>query len=248
MQKNFYLLLPALLFCLAAFSQPATLRSIDNELTRSYKALLHERYDGNPDSIAPLFKEQILKQLENPLTFDNSLDSLDKVLTIRISADRKIKFYSWDECTGGTWHLLFCVAQFKGKSGKIIVQPVTSGNAMEFGGYDDSSVYEINQLSIRDTTFYLTIAWGTHGAGHQHVIVRVFKIENDKLVSCTSCFATQKELVLEWPRSRGANLRFDAKTNEISYNEFVENDDTGFYDDTDKVVVLRLVNGVFVRQ
>jgi hypothetical protein len=243
--KKIYLLLITLLFSyITAFAQPTTLHSIDTELTQSYKALLHAHYEGNPDSIAPLFKKQILKRLENPLTFNNSLDSLAQVITIKTSADKKIKFYSWDECTGGTWHLLFCVAQFKSKSGKIIVQPITTGDEMEKGGYTDSRVYEINQLSIRDTTFYLTFSWGTHGAGHEHEIAQLFKIDDDKLVRCKSCFAGDDDLVLEHWRAQPGNLYFDVKTNEISYNEIEE--ETEEYDG--KVIVLKWVNRVFVKE
>jgi len=83
-------------------------------------------YDLRYDSLAPAFKKQLSEQLTNPLTFDNSLDSLSKYLTIKTSTDKRIKFYSWDDIGGGTWHNTNCIAQFKTDNGEIIVQQLNT--------------------------------------------------------------------------------------------------------------------------
>jgi len=201
-------------------------------------------YDLRCDSLAPAFKKQLAEQLTNPITFDNSLDSLSKYLNIKISADKQIKFYSWDDIGGGTWHNINCIAQFKTDSGKIIVQQLNTERADSID-FTDSGIYGVYEIFINGMKYYLTFAAGTHGSGHQHKIVQVFSITSEKLVKCKSCFADNNDLIIEFTRSDKANLVFNEKTNEISYSEFKLDDDIGFYRPTGKIITLKLIDGKF---
>ena len=196
------------------------------------------------DSLAPSFLRLISEQLTNPITFNNSFDSLSKYLNIKTSADRKIKFYSWDDINGGTWHNINCLAQFKADNGNIIVQQLNTEN-IDSVDYTDSGIYDVFEIFINATKYYLTFASGTHGSGHQHKIVQVFSIVSDKLIKCKSCFADNKDLIIEYPRSDKANLVFNEKTSEISYSEFELDDDIGFYKPTGQVITLKLNKGKF---
>jgi len=169
-------------------------------------------------------------------------------LTIIISADKKIKFYSWDDLTGGTWHHINCIAQFESYSGKIIVQQLNSENEAGAGEFTDSKVFEVNEITINKSTFYLTFAWGTHGDGNQHDIIQIFKIAGDSIVKCKSCFANNNDLAIEYPRNEKSNLTFNPETNEISYTEFKFDADEGFFKRTGQVVTLKLINGIFTVQ
>lgn len=200
--------------------------------------------DFRHDSLAPAFQKQLAGQLTNPLTFDNSLDSLSKYLNIKISADKRIKFYSWDDNGGGTWHNINCNTQFKTDNGKIIVQQLNTESA-DSVDFTDSGIYEVHELLINGSIYYLTFASGTHGSGHQHKIVQIFSITHDILVKCTSCFSDNSDLIIEYQRNDKANLVFNEKTNEISYSEFKFDDDIGFYRPTGKVITLKLINGKF---
>lgn len=246
--KRIYLLLTGIFVSFSALGQTAPLREIDNTLTAAFKAMVNANRKLRTDSLAPLFKKQLLEQLTDPLTLDNSLDSLSTYITIRTSADKKIKFYSWDERSGGTWRTLYCVAQFKSESGQIIVQPLTSPPAAATGSFTDSEIYEVNEVTIDHTTYYLTFARGTHGNGHHHQLIQLFTLTDDRLVNCEGCFAPQKEWVIEYPRSEQTNLIFDPHTNEISYAEFKPDNEGGFAKLTGKRITLKLQNGVFTEK
>jgi hypothetical protein len=246
--NRIYITLAGLIICMTSFGQTTELRKIDNELTGIYKSLIKADYQLRNDSIAPLFKERLSEQLLNPTSFVNPLDSLSRYLTIKTSSDKKIKFYSWDALGGGTWHNINCLAQFKSNNGKIIIQQLNSDKEAESGEFTDSEIYEVNELTIGKTKFYLTFAWGTHGSGYQHQIIQIFTISRDKLVKCKSCFQGNNDLVIEYPRSAKANLTFNSPTNEISYKEFKLNNEIEFYEPTGEVITLRLTKGIFTKK
>jgi hypothetical protein len=244
--KRIYITLIGLIISFSSFSQNAALRKIDNELTSAFKKLISADYDSRlNDGLPDSFKKQLVKQLANPLTFNNSLDSLSKYLTIRTSADKKLKFYSWDDMTGGSWHNINCIAQFKSADGKIIVKQLNSGNEGMEGGFTDSNVYAISEITEGKKKYYLTFAWGTHGGGHQYEIIRIFTIGGNKLTECDACFPDKKSLVIEYPRSKESKLTFNDKTNEISYNEFKFDGEEGYSSLTGKIITLKLKNGIF---
>jgi hypothetical protein len=240
-----YTTIIGLLFWLTSFSQTEELRNIDNALTNSFQTMVSADPQLRYDSLAPEFLKFLSRQLANPTTFNNSFDSLSKYLTIKISADKQIKFYSWDDIGGGTWHNINCIAQFKSDKGKIIVQQLNTESALDSVDFTDSRIYEVYEIFINGTKYYLTFASGTHGSGHQHKIVQIFSITSDKLVKCKSCFADNNDFIIEYPRSDKANLVFNEKTNEISYSEFKLDDNIGFYRPTGHLVTLKLINGKF---
>jgi hypothetical protein len=243
--NKIYITLIGLLFWKTSFSQTEELRKIDNSLSSTFQKMVTADPQLRYDSLAPAFKKQLTGQLENPITFKNSLDSLSKYLTIKTSTDGKIKFYSWDELGGGTWHNINCLAQFKSDNGKIIVQQLNSENEGETGEFTDSKIYEVNVIKIGKTTYYMTFGWGTHGSGNQHNIIQVFKITGDTLTKFKSFFSDNKDFVVEYPRGSKLNLIFNPETNEISYNEFKQGNDSGFYKSTGQIITLRLTDGVF---
>jgi hypothetical protein len=244
--KKIHITLIASAIFFTSWGQNAALRKIDTELTDAFKKLISTDYDSHlNDSLRTSFKKRLIKQLADPLTFNHLLDSLEKYVTVRTSADKLLKFYSWDDRSGGTWHALNCIAQFKSAGGKIITQELNSEDEFKDGGFTDSNVYEINEITGGRKKYYLTFGWGTHGSGHQHEIVRVFTINGNKLTECNSCFSGKKSLVIEYPRTAESKLTFNNKTNEISYNEFASDDDSGFYRPTGKINKLKWRNGKF---
>ena len=246
--KTIYTTTLGLLMWLTSFGQTAELQKIDNELTVTFKKLIAANFDVRYDSLAPLFKKQLLLQLTNPVTFHNSLDSLSKYLLIKSSLDNIIKFYSWDDLTGGTWHNMTAIAQFISDNGKIVVQQLNSENETEPGEFTDSEIYEVNEITINNTKHYLTFGWGTHGSGQQHNIIQIFRIAGDKLKKCKSCFSPNEDLSLEYPRNEKLNLTFNAKTNEITYNEFIWVDEMGYYKRTDNIITLEFTKGKFTKK
>ncbi|MET6989183.1 hypothetical protein [Sediminicola arcticus] len=247
-QKTFFIIIFGLIFCLSSNGQKSEFQEIDSQLTNNFKKMLSAESELRFDRLSPGFTKQILNFLANPVTFRNEFDSLSKYLTIKTSPDNKIKFYSWDDLTGGTWHNINCVAQFETDNGKIIVQQINSGKEAELGRYTDSEIYEVFELNTEIEKLYLTIAWGTHGSGQQHQIVQIFRINGDTLLKCNSCFADNKDLVIEYPRSEKANLTFDPVKNILHFNEFKFDEEKGRYKATGKTISLEFINGVFTRK
>lgn len=242
-----YIVIYFLLIAVNLHAKSDKLNRIDHELTTAFKSVTTAEYDARYDSVAPAFKRLLIKRLANPVTFDNSLDSLSNYIAVLASDDKRIKFYGWDDLTGGTWHNINALAQFKGANGKIIVQQLNTDSDKE-ENYSDSQVYELHQITIEKKTYYLTFAWGTHGAGNQHNIIRVYTINGNRLEKCASCFAAGSDPVIEYPRFAKSDLKYDPELQEISYHEFNKNEETGFYDSTGAFIRLRLINGVFTRQ
>jgi hypothetical protein len=248
MKKTVFSALAVLLLWMTACSQMKEIQRIDDELTATFKKLLDADIQTRYDSLAPLFKKQLIMHLANAVTFNNSLANLSKYVHIQPSADKKLKFYSWDDLTGGTWHYYTAVAQFLTDEGKIGAQCL---NIKDETGTDESSdciIYEVHDIAIDGVIHYLTFGRGTHASGYLHDIIRIFKISGSKLMECDDCFAPDIEGFIAYPRIDNPNLAFNPKTNEITYNEFQWDDETGSSKPTGKIITLKLINGKFMKK
>jgi len=221
-----------------------SVQSIDKILSDSYRRLQSSDYDIRYDSLAPAFKKEIVKYLSLPLTLNNPLDSLATLITIRQSPDKRIKFYSWDELTGGTWHEINSFAQFKGSGNKILYMQLDTDKEYENGGYTDSEIYNVYEIREGKNVYYLTFGWGTHGNGGEHQIVYLFKIKGDKLIKCNA-FNGENELAFEYSRRDKLNLEFNKKNNTLSFDEFLESTKDQFAQKTGKRKKFYFLNGLF---
>ena len=219
--------------------------TIDKALSNTYKRLKESQYELKYDSLAPLFKRQLIGYLTSSLTLNNTLDSLETLITIRQSSDKKIKFYSWDELTGGTWHEINVFAQYKGIGNKILYQQLDTDKEVEDGRFTDSEIYEVNEIREGQKAYYLTFSWGTHGSGKHHELIQVFKIEGDVLVKCRAFNQEATEFAIEYPRSEKLNLKFDKMSNSISFDEFSKSQEQQFAQKTGKRKTLKFSNGSF---
>ncbi len=226
-----------------AVAQQTEFQIIDNALTGTYKTL-KKRPDLRCDSLAPLFKKQIIRHLINPLTFENSFDSLSKYISIEESADKRIKFYSWNEVTGGS-HLNFAsVAQFRTSNGQIRVKEINSDETASHS-VGACIINQVHDINLGKENGYLIFGWGTWGSGNQHRIIQIYTIQDDKLVKCRSLLNNRDDIVIEYRKRDKLNLTFNAATNEISYNEYEQGEEATFHERTGRVITLKLKNGKF---
>lgn len=229
-------------FANLCYCQKEELRKVDNELTQIFHSL-NESDLTSHDSISKLFSNKLLNFLSLQYSFDNSLDSLSKYISVIASQDNKIKFYSWDEQYKSPWHTFNCYAQFIASDGRIIVQSISSdSNEVDF---TDGDIYEVCDIKIDTTKYYLTFAWGTHAGGNQFQIIQIFSIVSDKLMKCQTCLNNQSDIIIEYPRISKLKLSYDSEKKEISYKEFKPYEDDPFYYETGEIVKLRLLNGMF---
>ncbi len=230
------------------FCQTTELEKIDNELTTAFKIMIEADYRVRYDSLAPAFKKKLKNELSKRQTFYHSFDSLSKYISIVFSNDQRLKTFSWDEKSGGSWHSMAVFAQYKTKSGQIIAHQFNMNDDEMLVGYTDSKIYEISEITINNKKHYLTFAWGTHGCGKHHVIAQIFRIKGKNLIKCNECFEDSIDLVVIAQRGSKFNIRFNSKTNEISYNEYVFKDEYGYYYSTGSQVTLKLENNKFVKK
>lgn len=228
----------------SAFGQ-TTARSIDQILSTGYRQLVNAEYNKRYDSFAPAFKKNLIQYLSSPVTLNSTLDTLETLITIRQSPNKNVKFYSWDELTGGTWHEINSFVQFRSTGGKVQYRQLDTDKEMEDGGYTDSEIYEVHEINEGLVTYYLAFGWGTHGSGSQHQVVYLFKIDGDSLVKCKAFKEKETELVFEYPRSDKLNLEYDDVTKTLSFDDFVSNENEQFARKSGKRTKLQFSKGGF---
>ncbi len=242
-----------ILLALPASAQNPQWDKIDAELSAEKERFME--YDGQLryDSVAPAFLAHLVQALRDPASFENPWVRLDSQVSIVRSADRMVRFFSWDPLSGGTWHDMHSFAQYRNTAGEVFVQQIDKAEGGENSAYTDSDIFEVHDIDIAGKRHYLTFAYGTHGSGHHHQVAQIFSIEGDRFVRCKTCFAdsddlVEGDLVLEYARIYKAELKYDAQTGLLSYSEIGNLDDEYFRSPTGKMVVLNLVDGQFVRQ
>lgn len=247
--KGIFITGTALLLSLVSFGQ--SIEKIDRDLSRLYEQLQKADGEERDEKLAPLFKKNMLEHLKNPVTFQGTFKQLPQHVIIKTSPDKKVKFYGWDDLTGGTWHGIVAIAQFITDNGKIVIQELTSPADIivsESADFTDSGIYKVYEINSKGTKYYLTFASGTHGSGNQHNIIQIFSICGNRLVKCTDCFKSEQDFIMEYPRGAELNLVFDTVKNEISRAGFEWNNKEDFSAPTGKTIRLKWIDGVFVRQ
>jgi hypothetical protein len=228
-------------------AQQSSAQKLDISLTNEFRKMQHEAFNDNWDdfdSLIHAFKKRLKKELATGVGLDCKFDSLSKEMSIVQSEDKLMRIFSWDELSGGTWHDMAVFAQYRTSTGAIGAKQINSDREAELGEYTDVIISKIHMVKMRDKTFYLTIGWGTHGAGHHHMTAQMFSIEENKLVKCTDCFDSGADLVVVSGRGFDPGLTYDPLTKQISYNEFKE-DEGGWMMPTGKLIKLKLRENSF---
>src|SRR5688572_776482 len=242
----FVLLLWMSAFGLAQAQQSAS-QKLDMSLTEDFRKMQAVAFDNNWDhfdSLIHSFKRRLKKELASGVGLDCKFDSLSTEMRIVQSEDKLLRIFSWDELSGGTWHDMAAFAQYKTSSGAIGSKQLDSDREMELSQYSDIIISKIHMVKMRDKIFYLTIGWGTHGAGHHHMMAQIFSIEGNKLVKCVDCFDSGRDLIVVSGRAYDPDLKYDPVSKTISYNEFKE-DEGNWMMPTGKTIMLKIVNGIF---
>lgn len=227
------------------------LHRADSSLTEEYKLLMSSVLSERHDSILKAFQEHFLQELQGGLLFSRDLDSLSKYVKIVSSPTKMVKFYSFDNYTGGTWHDMTVFVQYMyKKEGRLgiysEVLPIAVNQAEGENNFTDALIYEVYEVSINGKKNYVTFGLGTHGSGMQHNIVQVFtRGQNGILIKNDSCFADGPDLVIEYPRIWGnVNLSYDKLSHRISYTykEIIDKKEI------EKTMVYLLKNGKYILQ
>lgn len=235
-------------FCLVSVqlqAQDHSLRKTDRHLTHVWNRVI--RSLGDWDKVAektiPAFRKELLAALEDPATFRGNLDSLGEHINIVSTPDGKVKFYSWDDFTGGSSHEMEYVAQYMTPGGEVKVKILTSS---AYSDYANSLIYEAHAYQQDGITYYILFGWGTFGEGLQYNVVQSWYLQGDDLLKYVGCFAEQQDLVFEYPRACEFHLAFEENPSSIVYDD-LKSMEEGRYSGIPSAgkVTLRLVDGVF---
>ncbi len=220
--------------------------AIDTFRANAYSRDYMRRYRGVRDSLKNEFVEALSSEI--PITQD--LPRLAEKVRICTSSDAQIRFFSWDERSGGTMHDMAVIAQFVGEEGEVLTQVMDERSGAEISNQNtppDIVFGEIHRLPTTPAR-YLCLGWGTYGSGHHHEAARVLEIQVDQLVDCQDCFAGDRYLTVVAARVDSIGLRFDPASLQLTHQLFERDEEIGFMRATGEQVVWRLSEGRFVRE
>ncbi|MGV6832061.1 MAG: hypothetical protein ACWA5P_10950 [bacterium] len=223
------------------------MRKIEDDLCSTFEIYYEVDYDKRYDSLRPQLKQHIKEVLTDSTSFDYPFSKLSEHVRIITSKDKKVRLFSWDELTGGSWHDMAVIAQFITKDQKVKAVFIDSDISEEGTvGLTSAIQYELHEVLINNKTYYMCFGWGTFGSGHHHNSILIFDLENDTINPCETCISESYKLI-QAPRATKINLAYDEVLKQLSFNEFLYDDDIGFYQPTGKQVVLKLKNGTFIK-
>ena len=213
----------------SAFHQ-TTAKSIDKVLSEHFQDVLN-RFPDDYRYTYPAFKKLLTHYLSSPVTFYNRLDTLETLITIQQSPDKKIKFYGWDDREGGSSRTYDSYIQYKGIGDTI---------CYSFGGISDT--FEIYEIVEDENTYYLTLSFIREGAGLLGNYIGLFKIDGNKLIWSDEidhrylCY----NVGYEGARDKKWIVEYDNATKTLSFEDW----DYG-YEFTGKIETLKFSNGEF---
>jgi hypothetical protein len=226
----------------SAFCQ-TTAKSIDKVLSDSYRNLRnyswHNKTWGEAhyawcNIYSQVFDTLLEHYLSSPVTFHNTLDTLETLIEIRQSPNKKIKFYSWCDYSsmrnrGEFWS----IAQFEGTENKILSMWLNDG----------SCTVKIYEIAEKQNTYYLTLGWYPHDwYDYVNFSLCLYKIDGDSLKQCKA-FNGETSLssyYSNWEELED-NTKFDGETKTLTYGDY----DMWRFDEPHVTKKLKFSNGKF---
>ena len=236
--KTIFLVLFISFYSLSGFSQ-TDMKVEEEKVITILQKLRSNDPEMDLEEVVIQFETTLKTLLSNKESWNYSFAKLSELIRITISKDKKIRTFGWDNRMGGSWHMLKTLVQHKTTNGVAVFSFQEESEEMD---YDDEEVFrdvviiEIHQLKKG----YLLEGWGTHGSGHEHKILAYYEFENDTLQRKSAFEKGANYYVLEIPRRNEFELEVNTKTQEISHNEFVLDEEIGFYKPTGKRITVQL--------
>lgn len=252
MKKNYLYLMVLLLSSMAAASFARDTTQIERAELRLID-LYHQFWHPNTTSfehqyeLIPQFRKEMEELLAQPHSFEYPFVYLAKNIKIRVSADKRLRIFSWDDNSHPYWRHVCSIAQYIDEKGKIRTRWLSVGDEYLTGAFTDVWIYGIHELGEGKDKRYMTIGEGTHGEGLHHLTIQIFEIDGKDLLRCQNCFEIGEDyLVVQAVLIDHFNLMYNEEDFEISYSTFERDEATGFYIKTGERTKLRY-NGASFR-
>ena len=218
---------------------------LEAELSNHFEEYDHASIAFRYDSLSPILKKKIEQLLSEAESFHYPFEKLGKHLNIIHSRDNRLRIFSWDERTGGSMHDMAAIVQYQTASKQIKTYWLDSPSIGKEGARFNEVYFEIHNLQINGQLYYLCFGWGTYGSGNHHNTILIFSLEEEQLQLCDACIDRNYQLIMA-PRMYKIELQFDENQQEISFNEFKEDEETGFFQSTGKRIRLKLKGNKFM--
>lgn len=216
---------------------------LDSLLFYKYNEMISADDTTRYNILAPQFRLFLYEKLKNKNTFNYKFDSLSTKINMLSSFENKIRIFSWDEYSAGSWHDMASIIQYKDNRGEINVDFLDSLIFEKLNNYE-VNIYKIYYIN---KNHYLLFGKGSNGGGNHHNVALILIIEDDNIQICKDCLENKSFLVIEAARSQDINLTFDTNKKNLRYNEYLMNEETGFYYPSGKVIKLKLLNNKFIK-
>ena len=225
-------------------AQSLDMEVLEAELVQEFETYRNSKYETRYDTLRSKLRVNIERVLSKAQSFDYTFEKLSERINIIQSQDKKVRLFSWDELTGGTWHDMAVIVQYKTEDKTIKTEWIDSDISENPTGLTDAIQYEIHDLEINGKPHYMCFGWGTFGAGHHHKSILIFSIDKDGINHCDNCIPKDYTL-LQVQRAIPIKIEYNTEEKKISFDEFKYNDDIGFYEPTGQRIQLKLKNGKF---
>lgn len=238
-----------LLFCLLiggpSWASPGDTMSIEKveqeliDLYRDFWSPENDSYEHHNNKV-PSFRKKLEDILLQTNSFNYPFTKLSKNIKVRVSADKRLRIFSWDDNTNTQWRKIGSIAQYLDDYGQVRTQWLSVGDEQITGEFTDVWVYGIHELSNGKQKRYMTIGEGTHGDGSHHLSIQMLYISGKDLLRCQNCFDNAANtLVIQAVVIDHFNLMYDETLQELSYSTFERDEASGLYIKTGERTKLR---------
>ena len=172
--------------------------ALDKELAEAF-----DEFWGNWESYestymkAQAFQSKLRHALINePKTIFYPFEKLSEKISIAQSDCRQIRFYSWNNMSGGSWQKMTTFVQFLNETGEVVFKQLSSDKKRDNDEYIDAVIYEVHRVKIFDPRgrgpqrklHFITFGSGSQGGGTHFNVIQIFRIDRDGLLFCRTCF------------------------------------------------------------
>lgn len=172
--------------------------ALDKELTEAF-----DEFRGNWESYestymkAQAFQSKLRHALINePKTIFYPFEKLSEKISIAQSDCKQIRFYSWNNMSGGSWQKMTTFVQFLNETGEVVFKQLSSDEKRDNDEYIDAVIYEVHKVNIFNTRVhrpprklhFVTFGSGSQGGGTHFNVIQIFRIDRDDLLFCRTCF------------------------------------------------------------
>jgi hypothetical protein len=245
--KTIFLLLFISFYSLSSFAQ-VNMKAEEEKVITILKKLRSNDPEMDRSVVAIQFETTLRAVLSNKESWDYKFPELRKYISVTTAEDKKIRTFGWDSLTGGSWHALKNLIQFKfdAEIHVVSIQDEKPIDEEEEGNdiFADAVILEIYLFA----NGYIFEGYGAYGSGHHHKVLTYYELMNEKLERKTIFENNESIYVFQIPRRHKFDLKVVVKNGSITHSEFLMDDDNGFYKPTGKKVILTFDGKKFVKQ